>query len=215
MKPIDMEAFSALLTDVLAYYGKDNTKFTTDIWWQAMQSFDLQQVGKALQKHATDPERGQFAPKVADIVKALQGTHGDRAAIAWGKAFDAMSSVGAYRDVVFDDPAIHAAIQDIGGWAKVCRTETEELSYLQHRFTQSYKAYAERGVFDYPKRLNGDRSSDDEYRKIGIQPPKPAVIGNVEQARLVYRGGGTGAAKVSYAALDAIPSVLKLSNQGS
>lgn len=188
----DTPAFIAMLTDVLAYYGKDCSVFTINVWTEAMQSFSLEQVSKALTKHATDAERGQFAPKVADIVKALQGTTSDRAALAWGKALDAMARIGAYRDVVFDDPAIHASIADCGGWPKVCRTETDDLSYLQHRFQAAYKAYTERGAFDYPKLLGGDRSSDDEYRKIGMKPPKPAVVGDVERARLVYRGGGGG-----------------------
>src|SRR5690606_19849074 len=92
-------------------------------------------------------------------------------------------------DVVFDDPAIHAAIEDLGGWPKFCRGEVKELSYLQHRFCQSYQAYAGRGKFDYPRRLSGDRSPDDLYLKRGLPPPRPAVIGDIERARLVAVGG--------------------------
>jgi len=197
MKSNEITKFSALLTDVLAYYGKDCSEFTTNVWWEAMKSFDFEQVAKAIQKHATDPERGQFAPKVADIVKVLQGTTSERAALAWGKAFEAMSRIGAYTDVVFDDAAIHAAIADCGGWPKVCRTETAELSYLQHRFQQAYKAYTERGTFDYPKRLGGDRSPDDEYRKIGMKPPPPVAVGDVARARLVFKGGGGSSVQIN------------------
>ena len=95
MQPTDRKEFGRLLTDVLAYYGKDTSKFTMDVWWQACQSFDLEQVSKALTTHATDPERGQFAPKVADMVRILAGTTTDRAALAWCKVHEAMSAVGA------------------------------------------------------------------------------------------------------------------------
>ena len=94
--------------------------------------------------------------------------------------------------MVFDDAAIHAAIEDMGGWPKFCRSETKDLSYLQHRFAQSYGAYANRGEFDYPHRLMGDRSPDDVYAKRGLPPPKPAVIGDVEKARAVARIGRRG-----------------------
>lgn len=187
----ELLSFKGLLTDVLAYYGKDCSEFTLTVWWGAMQTFSYEQVSRALQKHATDPERGQFAPKVADIVRVLQGTTTERAALAWGKAHDAMSRVGAYTDVVFDDPAIHAVVEDLGGWPKVCRWPVEELSYLQHRFQESHKAYTERGKFEYQRRLGGDRSPDHEYERRGFAVPCPVLIGNRERAIAVLKNGST------------------------
>jgi hypothetical protein len=192
LKQSDLPEFSQLLTDVLAYYRQDASKFVVSLWWGACQNFELEQVSKALTSHATDSERGVYAPKVADIVRVLVGTVTDRAALAWGKTLEAMQTVGAYSDVVFDDPAIHAAIEDCGGWVKICRSQTEELSYLQHRFCQSHKAYTGRGEFEYTRRLMGDRSPDHEYSTRGIPLPKPAVVGNVNLARAVYRGGRIG-----------------------
>ena len=163
-----------------------------NIWWEAFKGFELDQISNALQRHATDPERGQFAPKVADLVRTLSGTPTDRAQLAWGKCLDAMQRIGAYSDVVFDDPAIHAVVEDLGGWPKICRSTYDELSYLQHRFCESHKAYTRQEKFDYPRLLSGERSSDDMYRMKGIKAPAPAVIGDRDTARLVYKGGKTG-----------------------
>lgn len=191
MHTSEQQRFAELVTSALGYYRQDVTPFTLAVWWQGCQPFALEQVSKALTAHATDPDRGQFAPKVADIVRILGGTTTDRAALAWGKVYEAMGSVGAYTDVVFDDAAIHAAVSDMGGWQKMCRSSMDELSYLQHRFCESYRAYSGRGEFDYPKVLTGDRSPDELYAKRGIKPPKPRVIGNVDHARVVYsRGAG-------------------------
>lgn len=189
MQQHERGAFAGLLTDVMAYYGKDVSDFLLGVWWTACESFDMEQVAKALQRHACDPERGQFAPKVADITRVLAGTATDRAALAWGKVHEAMSAVGAYTDVVFDDPAIHAAIEDLGGWPKVCRTELDELSYLQHRFQASHRAYTERGQFDYQRRLAGDRSPDHEFTSRGIPLPRPALVGNKDRAIAVLKNG--------------------------
>ena len=199
MSPTDKPQLLKLVTDVLGYYRQNVSEFTLSVWWQACQPFDLEQVSKALTAHAMDPEHGQFAPKVADIVRILSGTATDRAALAWGKVHEAMSAVGGYSDVVFDDPAIHAAIEDCGGWPKVCRTELKELSYLQHRFCQSHRAYTGRGTFDYPRRLAGDRSPDSEYQKKGLALPRPAVVGSPERAKAVYQGGGNGKTAITYA----------------
>ena len=78
MQSHDLSQFRQLLTDVMAYYGKDCSKFMLSVWWQALNAFDLEQVQSSLQRHATDAERGQFAPKVADIGRLLQGTTTDR-----------------------------------------------------------------------------------------------------------------------------------------
>lgn len=191
MTPQDKPAFVQLVTDALAYYRQNVSEFTLSVWWSACQSYTLEQVTKAFTTHATDPERGQFAPKVADLVRVLNGTVTDRAAIAWGKAYEAMSAVGAYRDVVFDDPAIMAALEDLGGWPKVCRTEAKELGYLQHRFCEAHKAYTGRQNFPYPRKLMGDRSPDSEYEKKGLPPPAPALIGDRDRAALVFQGGSS------------------------
>lgn len=205
MQPSDRENFVNLLSDAMAFYGQEVSAFAGGVWWQACQGFSFEQVAKAFTRHATDPERGQFPPKPADVVRQLSGTATDKAMIAWGKVFDAAGRVGAYTDVVFDDPVIHATIEDLGGWPKFCRTETAELSYLQHRFSESYRAYVGREAFDYPRRLGGDRSPDEVYARRGLPAPKPAVIGDVERARQVYRLGAKGGkTSVMHQALEAI-----------
>jgi hypothetical protein len=209
MQQHEKPQFVSLIADVLGYYGKDASPFVIAIWWDACQNLAFEQVAKAMNTHVKDPERGQYPPKVSDIVRVLQGTTTDRAALAWGKVLEAMSSVGAYTDVVFDDPAIHAAIEDLGGWPKLCRTETKELSYLQHRFCLSHKAYTERGTFDFSKRLSGDRSPDDEYTKAGLPLPKPALIGDREKAKAVYLAGGAGKTKITFASIDKLTNEVR------
>ena len=209
MQASEIDKFQTMLADVMAFYRQDVSSFALHVWWQACQAFDLEQVRRALTAHAMDPERGQFAPKPADLVRVLAGTATDRAAIAWGKAYEAMSSVGAYTDVVFDDPAIHAVIEDLGGWPKLCRTEIKELGYLQHRFTESYRAYAGRGQFDYPRRLAGDRSPDSEYLKVGLKLPRPATVGNLDHCRVVYQQGAiAGKARIGFSDLDTLGNAL-------
>lgn len=209
MQQSEKAEFGQLIRDVMAFYRQDVSPFALSVWWQACQRFDLEQVRKALTGHAMDAERGQFAPKPADLVRQLEGTATDRAMIAWGKVLDTMQRVGGYTDVVFDDPAIHAVIEDLGGWVKVCRGETKDLGYLQHRFCEAHRAYTAKGQFDYPRRLMGDRSPDEMFMRKGLQPPRPALIGNTERARQVYEGGQIGSkTRISYGVLDAIGTKL-------
>ena len=189
MKNTDKMAFYKLVSEALAYWRQDASEFALSVWWNGCEKYSIEQVSKALSIHATDPEKGQFAPKIADVVRLLQGTKTDRSLVAWGKVMEALQAVGAYQDIVFDDPAIHAALSDLGSWAGMCRTDYKELGYLQHRFCQSYKAYIEVGNFDYPKMIGGERSSDGEYLKRGIKPPRPFFVGDIDNAKKVYEGG--------------------------
>lgn len=189
MKPTDRKNFALLIAGVYAYHRQPCSDALIAMYWRGCQRWNYEQVEKAVDRLTNDAEAGKFPPKIADLVRVLEGTHTDRALLAWGKALEAMSTVGAYQDVVFDDPAVHAAIEDLGGWPKVCRTDLKDLGYLQHRFCESHKAYTGRGTFDYPRRLMGDRSPDSEYVKKGLPPPVPVVVGNVRAARQVFEGG--------------------------
>lgn len=210
MRRTDFQKFTQLLAaEAEIRNAKPLSEGAILLWWKRMERYDLEAVERAFEAHARDSDRGRFMPQPADLIGHLEGSRSDKSQLAWGKAFEAASRVGAYSDVVFDDPAIHAAIDDLGGWPKFCRSETSELSYLQHRFCESHKAYTGREKFDYPRRLTGDRSPDDVYAKRGLLPPSPAIIGDIERARAVFNGGQIGGkTSVMFRAIEAIGPAL-------
>lgn len=190
MKQTDFDRFAELLNAWSEIHGKALSTGAIALWWQTLLRYDIDQIEGAFADIVRDPDRGQFMPKPADLVRMLDGTTTDRAAIAWGKVLDAARRVGAYTDVVFDDAAIHAAVEDCGGWPKLCRTSLDDLGYLQHQFSQSYRAYLGRAGFEYPKALTGDANAHNRRTGQDLQPP--ALIGNTDLAALVYAQGGEG-----------------------
>lgn len=192
MQASDKPALMALISDVHAYYRQPVSQFVLQVWINACENFELEQVSKAMTAHVTDPEAGKFCPKVADMVRVLQGTKTDRASMAWGKVYEAMGAVGGNSDVVFEDSAIHAAIQDIGGWPKMCQGESKDLSYQQHQFCKAYLAYAGLQNFEYPRKLLGRLSDEAGFAKKGLKPPKPYLIGNPVLCMKVLEGGVAG-----------------------
>lgn len=207
MAPHEKPEFVELLTQALGFYGQAVSPFAMGVWWQACKGFELADVARALTAHAMDPDRGQFAPKPADLVRVLRGTSADRSLIAWGKVLDAMQRVGAYRTVVFDDSAIHAAVADMGGWPAICRGNADELQFTQRRFCDLHKAYSARPDAAYPARLLGEH--DLANRLAGHASAAPTLVGDPQRAQGVERLGCDGP-KTAITAADALPAIKRI-----
>jgi hypothetical protein len=199
----EMPEFQALLTQAMAFHRQDVSPFALSVWWEACKGFSLEQVRKAVTAHAMDPERGQFVPKPADMVRLLQGTNTDRSLVAWGKVLQAIQRVGAYTSVTFDDPAINLAIVDMGGWVKVCRSDMDELPHVERRFCAAHKAYAARSDTPFPPKLVGEHEQQNLIAGRRVAPP--VLIGDQKRCQLVLAQGQ--AERLPMLAADAIPQI--------
>lgn len=188
MQQSERTAFIAVLTGVYDFYGKDLTAFAIDVWWHACKDCELPAVSRAFSDHLMDATDGKWIPKPADLVRQLKGTRQDQSRLAWSKVLSAAERVGAYSDVVFDDPAIHACIEDLGGWPNVCRTEYDELPHTERRFCESYKAYSMPGRLQkWPTRLVGQAGLENRLKGRDLQ--KPVFVGDPEKCMAVMDGG--------------------------
>lgn len=112
---------------------------------------------------------------------ALASTRGpalsvdERAALAWSKVLEAIRQFGAYHSVEFDDPAIAAAVADLGGWQALCDTPSDELGrFTRASFAKLYAAHSRAGTSKAPA-LAGLLAADAARR--GYALPAPVVVG--------------------------------------
>lgn len=87
----------------------------------------------------------KFMPTPAEIREAAGAVTGqiaakDRPTLAWEAVRRAISRVGAYDSVEFDDVIIHAAIRSMGGWAALCDSTSEEMVWREKDFLRTYGA---------------------------------------------------------------------------
>lgn len=191
MQTADGAEFKTVLAGVHALYGKELSEFVLGVWWQAMLPFDLAAVRDALNRHCVDPDTGQWMPKPADVVKLIGGRAVDGAMVAWSKAERALRQVGTYETVAFDDPIIHAVLNDMGGWISFGQVQEKELPFFQKEFETRYRGYRVRGRLEhYPAKLIG--IADATNGQAGFQEGRPKLIGDPERAALVLKGGGQG-----------------------
>lgn len=141
MNDIDRPAFSGLLADVLGFYGRSITPFGVGVWWEACKAFDLAAVRGAMTAHATDPDRGHFAPMPADVIRHLSGGATERAHAAWSDVLDEVRRVGSYGSPRIE-PTARKALGEIGGWGALCRCDESGLPFLAKRFADAYAAHS-------------------------------------------------------------------------
>lgn len=181
--------FANALSALAEYYGKELSLGVIALYWQGLSQYPIADIEAAIGRHIQNPDSGQWMPKIADIVRMLEGTTQSAAALAWAKVMRAVGSVGQYQSLAFDDAVIHLTIDDLGGWPGICQTAEAELPFLQKRFETNYRAYRQRGsdLPLHPRYLPGVSEAQNTAK--GYKPELPRLVGDLERAKLVYRGG--------------------------
>lgn len=188
MKTQDFEDFKTLLQGVYDFYGKDLSRFSLDIWWNAMRTYEMPVISRAFSMHCTNPDTGQFCPKPADVVRMVGGTTRDAALMGWNKVQEAVSRVGSYRSVCFDDPIINRILVDMGGWPGICVKQMDELPFVERNFCDRYRAYKTHGgAPGHTPYLVG--LAEAQNAQGGFRSEPPMLVGNADEARRVLEGG--------------------------
>ncbi len=175
------KAFASLMTGTAELYGRPMSPELVSIYWEGLREFSFEDVKTAVNLHVRNPDTGQFMPKIADVVKFIEGNTLTQAMRAWQKVNEAMRRVGTYSTVVFDDPIIHAVIADMGGWVPLGMVQNEEWSFKAREFEKRYQTYKVKGPQNYPNRLIG--VFEVENGKNGFETPDPVLIGDATKAK--------------------------------
>lgn len=179
-----METLDEFLVCMFGYYDKKTNCISMNVYRRMLKDYPFEEIGRAFRQHITDPDNGQFMPKIADFARIIDGTKRGNAVIAWSKIIAAIKIIGPYNTFTIDDEWAMQAIDEIGGFQKLCEMSEKELDYKMNEFNKVYesirgqgpaKNYAAtiRGLID----TNNGTSSD------------PFLIGDVEKAKIVQKLG--------------------------
>ena len=210
MQQTEFKEFCELLDHISEQYGKPLSAGAKMLYWQGLIEFDLSSVKEALGRHLRNPDNGMFMPKIADVVRMLQGTSQDSALIAWAKVDKAVRHVGTGQSVVFDDPIIHRVLQEMGGWLSLGVKTNDEWPFVAKEFENRYRGYKMRNEkFEYVPKMIG--LYDHHNTGNGFKENVPILIGNPEKANQVMLGG-TNKPLIGFTPLSDYSNVLQLKN---
>jgi hypothetical protein len=190
----DFKQFAYSWMQACEAVGQPATKHQIEWAFNVLLDLDLPAIQDALIKHARDPQAGQFKPKPADIIRHIKGTKADRkdaAVAAFARVLDAVAAHGRYATVVFDDPAIHYAVQiGFGNWPKVADFNEDDFASQEQRrsFISAYASY-QHGLQQYPPKLTGMHELTNAAE--GQSNPLASItyIGDKQRALAVQNGG--------------------------
>ena len=171
----DLPQFAALLVITGELYSKSIPDYLTDLYWEALQKFDLAKIKQAFKLHINNPNGGQFFPKPADLIKIMSKSQASK--IAWIKVEYAIKKAGIYRSVEFDDPLIHATIAALGGWIKICSTLLKDWSWLVAEFQRQYEKLEFYPSVIAPKHCHGLIEMMNNHS--GYQSENPILVNNL------------------------------------
>lgn len=140
------------LLTCLAYEKEFKTELA-NLYFADLQNYSMDQVVSALRSHRTDPDRGRFFPKVADVVYqiTLQNKNPDTTPeLEWFKVLKAAANG---RKPITSNQTTLAALQMVGGCNAVGYAEQSNIERLKRSFMDAYKAIEQASANDLPPEL--------------------------------------------------------------
>ena len=203
MEMTDKIRFAQALVATAELYGKEISKGLAELYFQDLAAYPIDDVLTALTRHRRDPTRGQYWPKPADLIRQLDGDPESRAMQAWTTVWQAVGRVGTYQTVVFDDPLIHAVVEEMGGWLAFGQFTEEEQPFRAQEFVKRYRAYqASRRRPPYPPKLIGRTEHTNATAGFTEAIPPPVLLGDPAQARQVQAQGVHGGGQLQITRTD-------------
>lgn len=195
MKKSDFAEFCDVLGPVFEIYNRRLSDVAMSMFFRYLDCLSLSQFKAGLQRHVTVC---RFAPTPADIIQAVYGTEEDRAREAWAVVTKAMGRPGSFATVRFQEPAIHYALNLMGGWLHVCFASGKDRE-ADRDFCRHYTTAVRRDVSwqDVVPVLMG--AEELSARRNGWVDRIPAVreIGHSGEVETTYVGSGENAESIA------------------
>lgn len=214
MKQSEFDDFVDVMQLVSEQYGKKPSDGLISLYWQALKGYEFNAVREAIGKHLANTDTGQFMPKIADIIRMMQGTSLDSALSAWAKVARAIRQVGPYESVVFDDPIIHKVLHDMGGWLMLGTKTDDEWPFVAREFENRYRGFKSRNErIEYPAKLIGLFEANNAPEGHRVAPPM--LIGDKTKALEVLQLGTNGSALLGMSRMADVPVNLQLTKEAA
>jgi hypothetical protein len=143
---MDRAAFVELMNGLWAGMGRtakpDQT--TLRVWYLCLHDLTVPQFGRGIQRYLTERSSEFVTVQMIRELSGIQQAADEASVSAWSAVVDAIKFFGGYQTPRWDRPdaaRITQAISHLGGWIRLCDTESEELhKWTRQAFVKAYNA---------------------------------------------------------------------------
>jgi hypothetical protein len=186
----DKAQFAQAMAGAAEVLGGEMTKPKLALYFKALEHLPIERVEQGLMRAVREL---RFFPKPVEILD-LAGDSvvnlSDLALIESSKAIEALSKVGTYSSVTFDDPVTMAVVdKGFGGWPEFSQAVRDEgAKWVGKDFCRFYETFARRGL-QVHGHLPGISERDNVLQGYDRFVQPPALVGDPEKARAVLACG--------------------------
>ncbi len=173
--------FVARVAAIGELFGKELSQAVMQIYWETLKDLSLADFQTATNIVV---KSSKFMPRPAELREAVLPDLKSVAALAYDRLIRAVSEVGTYKSVTFDDPVLNCVVDSLGGWIALGEKTPDE--WLRKEAERLYQVYAKRiasgGVAGVPVRLVGRLEMTNSRGRLDLVDP-PVVIGDQGAAK--------------------------------
>tara|TARA_R110000803_G_scaffold36909_1_gene79393 strand:+ start:133 stop:708 length:576 start_codon:yes stop_codon:yes gene_type:complete len=182
--------FKELMFEIGMNYSKKLNEDERKFFAMQARRFGFKKFSAAIRKHMEDPDKGQFMPKIADVVANIGGTAKQKSAeieftaqSQWQMSvMRAIKECGSYKTPKFTDPITTACIIAAGGWSKLCGLTTDQLIWAGKEFVNTYENYSVRPLDQLPANIAG--REDIQRLKAETQGGMTTILATLENLKV-------------------------------
>jgi uncharacterized protein DUF6475 len=183
----DRQQFALLVDALAANFGRDADAALLEGYWRALRDVPIEAVEKAVDAALAQCKHMPRGVELRELAGEMPVS--TRAVQAWEAVRRAIAKHGVYRSVNFDDPVINATLRNLGGWQKLCATESEEAEkWLRKDFERIYSALCASGISaEQAQHLPGAHEQDAIGKGTECKPPELMLTGMPPQREGIVR----------------------------
>jgi len=145
------DIFTKAIKSLEVSFGKKMRKEEIEIYWEMLKGYEDIDIKNATVKCIKELA---FFPRIADIIKAIEGDVKVESELAWIYLKEKIESEGCYSSVSFPKyPVIGAVVEALGGWLKITDIKEGEEVWIKKEFITLYPIL--KGNGRYPLALPG------------------------------------------------------------
>lgn len=143
------EEFEPLMRQLCASFNRTASVDVLLAYWLVFQNCDESSFRAGITRAITE---SRFMPVPSELLEFCgRRTVQERAILAYTSAVEAVSGLGPYKHVDFEDRALNAVIRSLGGWPTFCARfdhGPDEEKWTRKEFIETYRAIAGRAIGD-------------------------------------------------------------------